>query len=160
MPVFGLNNGLIPVLAYNYGARNKSRIKEALKFAMILAVSVMMVGLAVFELIPGLLLKLFDASDEMLKIGIPALRIICLSFPIAGACIAMGSVFQAFARSIYSLIISVGRQLVVLIPVAFLLSKLGNINLVWLAFPIAEVVSGILSLTFFRKLYKEIIEPM
>ena len=160
MPVFGLNNGLIPVLAYNYGARNKSRIIEALKFAMILAVSVMTVGLLVFELIPGLLLKLFDASDEMMKIGIPALRIICLSFPIAGACIAMGSVFQAFARSIYSLIISVGRQLVVLIPVAFLLSRLGNIDLVWLAFPIAEVVSGILSLTFFRKLYKEIIEPM
>ena len=160
MPVFGLNNGLIPVLAYNYGARNKKRILESLKFAMTLAVSVMAAGTILFELIPGVLLRMFDASDEMLKIGIPALRIICLSFPIAGACIAMGSVFQAFAKSLFSLIVSVGRQLVVLIPAAFLLSRLGNINLVWLAFPIAEIASLCISLYFFRKLYQQIIVPM
>ncbi len=160
MPVFGLNNGLIPVLAYNYGARNKRRIQESLRFAMILAVSIMTAGTLIFELFPSVLLKLFDASEDMMKIGIPALRIICLSFPIAGACIAMGSIFQAFARSVYSLIVSVGRQLVVLIPVAFLLARLGNINLVWLAFPIAEVVSGIISITLFRKLYGEVVEPM
>ena len=160
MPVFGLNNGLIPVLAYNYGARNKSRIQESLRFAMILAVSIMTAGTLIFELFPNVLLKLFDASEDMMKIGIPALRIICLSFPIAGACIAMGSIFQAFARSIYSLIVSVGRQLVVLIPVAFLLSRFGNINLVWLAFPIAEIASGIISIILFRKLYGEVVEPM
>ncbi len=160
MPVFGLNNGLIPVLAYNYGARNKSRIKEALRFTMTLAISIMIFGMVVFELIPGRLLAMFDASGEMLRIGIPALRIICLSFPIAGACIAMGSVFQAFARSIYSLIVSVGRQLVVLIPAAFLLSRLGNVNLVWLAFPIAEIASFILSSYYFKKVYREIVEPM
>ena len=160
MPVFGLNNGLIPVIAYNYGARNKSRILESLKFAMTLAVSIMTMGTIIFELFPGLLLRMFDASEEMLRIGIPALRIICLSFPIAGACIAMGSVFQAFSRSFYSLIVSVGRQLVVLIPVAFLLSKLGNINLVWVAFPIAEIVSGMISVYCFRKVNKEISVPM
>ncbi len=160
MPVFGLNNGLIPVLAYNYGARNKSRIQESLRFAMLLAVSIMTAGTFIFELIPSVLLKLFDASEDMMRIGIPALRIICLSFPIAGACIAMGSIFQAFARSVNSLIVSVGRQLVVLIPVAFLLSRFGNVNLVWVAFPIAEFVSGILSVVLFRRLYKEVVEPM
>ena len=160
MPVFGLNNGLIPVLSYNYGARKKNRITEALRFAMILAVSIMLVGMLAFELIPNILLSLFDASEDMLKIGVPALRIICLSFPLAGACIAMGSVFQAFSMSFYSLIISVGRQLVVLIPAAYLLSLLGNVNLVWIAFPIAEIVSVFMSLHFFRKLYKAKIEPL
>ena len=160
MPVFGLNNGLIPVLAYNYGARNRERIVESLKFAMALAISIMTVGLITFELIPGVLLGMFDASDEMLRIGIPALRIICLSFPIAGACIVMGSIFQAFARSLNSLIVQIGRQLVVLIPVAFLLSRFGNINLVWFAFPIAEIASALLSVVLFRRLYKEVVEPM
>lgn len=160
MPVFGLNNGMIPVLAYNYGAKKKARIREALRFAMTLAVAIMATGTLIFELFPTVLLKLFDASEDMIVIGVPALRIICLSFPIAGACIAMGSIFQAFAKSFYSLIVSVGRQLVVLIPTAFLLSRLGNVNLVWLAFPIAEVISMFLSLYFFRKLYREAVENL
>ena len=160
MPVFGLNNGLIPVLAYNYGARNKERIREALRFAIILAMSIMAVGTLVFELFPAQLLALFDASEDMLRIGIPALRIICTSFIVAGACIAMGSVFQAFSRSFYSLVVSVGRQLVVLIPTAFFLSRLGNVNLVWLAFPIAEVMSFLLSYYFYRKLHREIIDRL
>ncbi len=160
MPVFGLNNGLIPVLAYNYGARKKERIREALRFAMLLAVSIMAAGTVIFELFPKQLLWLFDASEEMMAIGIPALRIVCLSFPIAGFCIAMGSVFQAFSMSIYSLIISIGRQLVILIPVAYLLSKLGNVNLVWIAFPIAEIASLFLSGYFFRKLYRERVETL
>ena len=154
MPVFGLNNGLIPVLAYNYGARNKDRIRQALRFSMQLAVIIMLAGTFVFEIMPGALLDMFNASAEMRKIGIPALRIICLSFPMAGFSIAMGSIFQAFSESIYSLIISIGRQLVVLIPVAWLLSLTGNVNLVWWAFPIAELVSLILSLFFFRRLYR------
>ena len=160
MPVFGLNNGLIPVLAYNYGAKSKKRIVEALKFSVVLAMSIMAVGTLAFELLPGRLLTLFNASEEMRRIGIPALRTICLSFILAGACIAMGSVFQAFSKSYYSLIISVGRQLVVLIPAAWLLSKLGDVTLVWWAFPIAEAVSLILSVTFFRKLYAAVIQPL
>ena len=153
MPVFGLNNGLIPVLAYNYGARNRERISESLKFAMMLAVVIMLVGMIVFEVIPGQLLGMFNASDDMKQIGIPALRIICLSFPLAGFSIAMGSIFQAFSESIYSLIISIGRQLVVLIPIAWLLSLTGNVNLVWWAFPAAELVSLVLSVFFFKRLY-------
>ena len=155
MPVFGLNNGLIPVLAYNYGAKRKDRIKEALQFSLILAVSIMVVGCITFLAIPGTLLSFFKASDDMLAIGIPALRTICLSFPLAGVCIAMGSIFQAFSKSLYSLIVSIGRQLVVLIPVAWLFSKTGVIDLVWWAFPIAELMSLALSSYFFRKLYKE-----
>ena len=160
MPVFGLNNGLIPVLAYNYGARNKGRIVEALKFSLCLAVGIMITGMLIFQLIPETLLGLFNASEEMISIGRPALRIISLSFPVAGACIAMGSVFQAFSQSIYSLIVSVGRQLVVLIPVAWLLSKTGQVTNVWWAFPIAEVMSFILSVTFFRLLYSRIIKVL
>ena len=160
MPVFGLNNGLIPVLAYNYGARRKDRIIEALRFSLTLAVAIMTVGTLIFNIIPETLLGLFNASEEMIAIGKPALRIISLSFPVAGACIAMGSVFQAFARSIYSLIVSVGRQLVVLIPAAWLLSKTGVVTNVWWAFPIAEVASFILSVTFFRKLYNSTIKTL
>ncbi len=160
LPVFGLNNGLIPVLAYNYGARNKDRIKEALKFALMLAVTVMIVGTTCFLTIPRILLSFFQASEDMITIGIPALRIISLSFPIAGVCIAMGSIFQAFSRSFYSLIVSVGRQLVVLIPAAWLLSKTGVLANVWWAFPIAEIASLCLSTFFFKKLYKQTVSTM
>ena len=160
MPIFGMNNGVIPVLAYNYGARNRKRIDDSLKFAFALAITIMLVGTIVFELIPGALLKMFDASDDMLAIGIPALRIIAVHFPVAAASIVMGSIFQAFAKSIYSLFVSIGRQLVVLIPVAYLLSLTGNLNAVWLAFPISEVVSFILSLVFFKIVYSSTVKKM
>ncbi len=161
MPIFGLNNGLIPVLAYNYGARNRKRIDEALRFSVGLAVSIMVTGTIIFELFPGRLLDLFNASDNMKSIGIIALRTIALHFPIAAVAISLGSVFQAFSKSIYSLFISLGRQLVVLIPAAWLLARLtGDVNKVWLSFLIAEVVSGILTLVFFRKVYKEVVEPL
>ena len=153
MPVFGLNNGLIPVLAYNFGAKKKKRIREALRFSMALAATIMIIGTITFQLIPDRLLGLFNASLEMINIGQPALRIISLSFPIAGICIAMGSVFQAFSESIYSLVVSVGRQLVVLIPAAWLLAQTGNVNMVWWAFPIAEIASLILSGFFFKRVY-------
>ncbi len=160
MPVFGLNNGLIPVLSFNYGARNKERIGEALRFSMTLAVTIMVIGTVIMQTIPETLLGLFNASPEMLRIGIPALRIISIQFPVAGASIAMGSIFQAFSKSVYSLIISVGRQLVILIPAAYLLSLTGAVTNVWWAFPIAEAVSLMLSLYFFRKLYKSVIENL
>ncbi len=160
MPIFGLNNGLIPVLAYNYGARNRNRIDEALRFSVTLAVCLMCIGTIVFHLIPDKLLGLFNASDEMKVIGIPALRIISLHFPIAGLCIVMGSIFQAFSRSTYSLFISVTRQLLVLIPAAWLLARTGQVTNVWFAFPIAEAVSLIISVVCFRKLYGEVVKPM
>ena len=160
MPVFGLNNGLIPVLAYNYGARNKERIQQALKFALLLAVSIMIVGTCCFLTIPAILLKMFNASDSMVAIGIPSLRIISLSFPIAGVCIAAGSIFQAFSKSFYSLIVSIGRQLIVLIPAAWLLAQTGVLDNVWWAFPIAEIASVILSGYFFKKLYSSTVAKM
>ncbi len=160
MPVFGLNNGLIPVLAYNYGARKRDRIKEALSFSLKLAMGIMIFGMIAFWLIPGLLLKIFDASDNMISLGIPALRIISLSFPIAGACIAMGSIFQAFAKSKYSLMISIGRQLVVLIPAAWMLAQSGELKYVWFAFPIAEIASLLLSLFFFRRINRKIVDQL
>ena len=161
MPVFGMNNGLIPVLAYNYGARNRKRIDEALRFAVGLAAGIMIVGTIFFELIPGTLLDLFNASENMKSIGIAALRTIAIHFPIAAVAISLGSVFQAFSKSIYSLLVSLGRQLFVLIPAAWLLAKLtNNVNMVWWSFLIAEIVSGILTLVFFKKVYKEVVEPL
>lgn len=160
MPVFGLNNGVIPVLSYNYGARRQDRIKEALRFSLTLAFTIMVIGMLTFELFPGVLLKLFNASPEMMHMGTRALREIAVHFPLAAIGIVLGSVFQAFSKSLYSLIISVSRQLVVLIPAAWLLSLTGDVNNVWWCFLIAEVVSLILSLLFFRKIYTEMIEPL
>jgi putative efflux protein, MATE family len=157
MPVFGLNNGLIPVLAYNYGAKSKARIKESVHFGMVLAISIMAVGTIIFWAIPKQLFKFFKPTAYMLQIGIPALRIISLSFPIAALCIAMGSMFQAFSKSKYSLIVSIGRQLVVLIPVAWFLSKTGNVQNVWWAFPIAEGMSFAISFYFYKRLNRNIV---
>jgi len=161
MPVFGMNNGIIPVLAYNYGAKKRKRIDEALRFGVIAAVAIMLVGSLVFELIPDKLLDIFEADANMKSIGIPALRIIAVHFPIAAVAISLGSVFQAFSKSIFSLIISICRQLVVLIPAAWILAEVtGNVNMVWLSFIIAEVASGILSVIFFRYVYKTTIGPI
>ena len=160
MPVFGLNNGLIPVLAYNYGAKNKSRIMEALKFSVILAFGIMLMGTITFAAIPGLLLRIFKASDDLLAIGIPALRIIGLHYPLAAIAIVLGSVFQAFAKSYYSFFVSIARQLVVLIPVAYLLALTGNINNVWWAFPIAEIVSLAVTLIFFKRVKRTVVDTL
>lgn len=160
MPVFGLNNGLIPVLAYNYGARRKDRIDEALKFSFGVAILIMLCGTLIMHLFPDVLLGFFNADQAMLDIGIPAQRIISLCFPLAAIGIISGSIFQAFSRSIYSLIISLGRQLVVLLPVAWLLSKTGDVTNVWWAFPIAEGVSMVLSFIFFKKIYGETVVPL
>ena len=161
MPVFGLNNGLIPVLAYNYGARKKNRINEALRFSFVLAFGIMLCGTLIFELFPVQLLSLFNASDNMRQMGVTALRTVAIHFPIAAVGITLGSVFQAFSKSYYSLIISLARQLVVLIPAAWLLARItGDVNMVWWSFLIAEVISGILSVLFFRKVYRDVIAPL
>lgn len=140
MPIFGLNNGMIPIIAYNYGAQKKERIYKTMKLAAITAVSYMLLGFAVFQIIPGVLLGFFNASPLMLEIGTTALRIISISFMLAGFSIISISTCQALGKSIYSLIVSVVRQLVILIPAAYLLSLSGKVNLVWWAFPIAELV--------------------
>ncbi len=160
MPVFGMNNGMIPIMAYNYGAGYKDRVYEALGFAMKLAFGIMLTGTIVMELFPGFLLGLFNASEEMRTIGVPALRIIALHFPLAAMGIVISSVFQAFSKSMYSMYVSLGRQLVVLIPVAWLLSLTGSVTNVWWCFMISEVVSLMLSLIFFRKVKREIIDQM
>ena len=159
MPVFGLNNGLIPVLSFNFGAKNKKRIDESLRFALSLAFVIMLIGTITFELIPGTLLDLFNASDDMKGMGITAFRTIVVHFPLAAVGIVLSSVFQAFGQSIYSLIVSVMRQLVVLIPAAWLLAQTGTVNNVWWAFLIAEVISLITSIFFFKKVYRKMIKP-
>lgn len=155
MPVFGLNNGMVPIISYNYGAKNKERIYATMKLAAITAVSYMLLGLLAFQLFPGTLLGMFNASDKMLLIGKTALRTISLSFVMAGVSIVSISTCQALGKSIYSLIVSVARQLIVLIPTAFLLSLSGKVNLVWLAFPIAEVVGCALCVIFVTRVLKK-----
>ncbi len=154
MPIFGLNNGMVPIIAYNFGAKKPDRVKSTIKITIISAVVIMLLGLTVFETIPHILLSFFNASPEMLEIGVPALRIIALHFCLAGFCIIAGSVCQAIGNPFYSLVVSVCRQLVVLLPAAWLLSKTGRLELVWWAFPIAEVCSLILSSLFLAKTLK------
>ncbi len=155
MPVFGLNNGMVPIIAYNYGAQKPERIHKTIRFGMVYAVAIMVVGLLVFQLIPKELLLMFDASDAMLEMGAPALRIMSLAFVFAGVGIASSSACQAFGYSVYSMLISIARQIVVLIPAAYLLSLTGVLRSIWFAFPIAEIVSLFLSLFFLRTTLKK-----
>ena len=158
MPIFGLNNGIVPIVAYNYGAQKKERMLKTVVLGVIYAVAYMLLGALAFQFFPETLLGLFNMSDATsLAIAVPCLRIISLSFSFAGFCIIVGSVFQALGKSIYSMFVSIARQLVVLIPVAFLLSKLGDVTLVWWAFPIAEIMSLIASTVFFAVVYFKVI---
>ena len=145
MPVFGLNNGLIPIVSYNYGAGNKERMKNTMKYGYLIAFIFLMLGFAAFMLIPEQLLLLFDASKDMLAIGVPALRTIGVHFLIAWYCIVTGTLFQAVGNAMYSLYVSVARQLVVLLPAAYILAKIGGLSLIWWSFPIAEIMSFIIS---------------
>ena len=160
MPVFGLNNASVPIAAYNYGAKHKKRVIKTIVISAMSACTIMLVGVLVFELFPVPLLKLFDASDEMLSIGTRALRIIAIHFPIAAICIILGSIFQALGKGIHSMIISFVRQLIFLLPAAWLLSLTGTIGNVWWAFPIAELASLTLSLSFFIQIYNKMIKHL
>ena len=164
MPIFGLNNGVIPIVAYNYGAQNRRRMMATIKRSALYACCIMVFGTVLFWAIPDTLLRLFDASDVMLAAGVPALRIISLSFCMAGACIALGSSFQALGKSMYSMITSIVRQLVFLIPIAYVLARygasVGNSDLVWWCYPLAEIFSLTLTLVFFSRMYKTIIAPL
>ncbi len=157
MPVFGLNNGLVPILAYNYGAGRRDRFIQALKCGILYAVSIMAVGVVIFQTIPAVLLGFFEASDEMLRIGVPALRIICISFLPAGFGIVCGTAFQALGNAVYSMLVSIARQLVVLLPAAYLLSMTGEVTNVWWAFPIAEVMSLAMTIIFLIRVNSRVI---
>lgn len=157
MPVFGLNNGMVPIIAYNFGAGKRERVVRAMKSSIRYAVCIMLAGLLVMEAVPGFLIGLFNATPELLDLGVPALRTICLSFCFAGYCIVVGSVFQALGNGVYSMIISIARQLCVLLPVAYLLSLSGHVNWIWWAFPIAELVSVGMSTYFLIRINKNVI---
>lgn len=160
MPLFGLNNATISIIAYNYGARKPQRITKTLKISCTAALCIMTAGLLVFQFFPDLLLGLFNPSQAFLEIGRVALRTISWSFPIAAICIALGASFQALGNGIYSTIVSLCRQLVVLLPVAYLLSLTGEVQRVWLAFPIAEIVSGTVTFICFTRIYRQKIKPL
>lgn len=160
MPVYGLTTGMVPIISYNYGAGNRARIQRTIRLGMISAVSVMAAGTLVFQVIPRRLLSLFNASDDMMAIGIPALRIISICFVFAGICIVASTVFQSLGRGILSLAISVIRQLVILLPTAYLLSLTGTLNFIWLAFPISEAVSVAISILVLRHINNKVISVL
>ena len=164
MPIFGLNNGVVSIIAYNYGAQHRRRMTETIKRSTIYASCIMLLGMSIFLSIPGTLLKIFDATDTLLAVGVPALRIISLSFCMAGASIALTSAFQALGKSLYSMIVSIIRQLVFLVPLAYILARygagIGNNDLVWWSYPIAEIAALTVSLLFFRHMYKTLIAKL
>lgn len=160
MPVFGLNNGMVPIVAYNYGAGYKDRIIKTVKSSVVYGVGIMLIGLIIMQIFPAQLMGFFKATPELLEIGTPALRIISLSFAFAGFCIVSGSLFQALGNGVYSMIISIARQLCVLLPVAYLLSLTGQVKNVWWAFPIAELMSVTLTIIFLVRINRQIISKI
>lgn len=160
MPLFGMNNGVIPIISFNYGARNKQRVMKTIGVAILFALFFMAIGLAAMQILPKELLSIFNASDQMIKIGVPALKTISISYIFAGFSVVLISVFQAFGKGLFSMSISIARQLVVLVPCAYLLSKTGELDNVWWAFPIAEVMSVLVAGAFFIYLYKKVITKL
>ena len=157
MPVFGLNNGMVPIIAYNYGAGHKDRVIKTIKHSVAYGVGIMFVGLLAMHIFPAQLMRMFDAEESLIAIGAPALETISLSFVFAGFCIVAGSVFQALGNGVYSMIVSVARQMCVLLPVAKLLSLSGEVTLIWWAFPIAELASVLLTSYFLVRIYRKVI---
>lgn len=158
MPVFGMNNGMIPIIAYNYGAQKRSRLVKTVKLSMFYAFCLTALGFLAFQLIPDKLLLLFDTGDpSLLALGVPALRIIAWHYLIAWFCIIAGSMFQALGNGVYSLVVSIARQLVILLPAAFILGRIGGLDIIWWAFPLAELMSGAVSLFFVFRINRKII---
>lgn len=162
MPVFGLGNGLVPIIGYNYGARMRQRVYDAIKVALRLALVIMLVGMLLFMLMPDTLMSLFEAEgpSDLTIIGRPALRIICLHFPLAAIGIVLSTVFQAVGKGSYSLLMSFCRQMAVLLPAAWILSLIDGLNAIWWSFPIAEVVSLTICLLLYRKCDREMLKPL
>lgn len=157
MPVFGLNNGMVPIIAYNYGAGHRDRVIKTIKHSVAYGVGIMFIGLLAMHIFPAQLMRMFDAEESLIAIGVPALETISLSFVFAGFCIVVGSVFQALGNGVYSMIVSVARQMCVLLPVAKLLSLSGDVTLIWWAFPIAELASVLLTSYFLVRIYRKVI---
>ena len=160
MPVFGLNNASVSIIAFNFGARQPGRITKTLKYAVGAAFVFLVLGFAVFQMIPELLLGIFEPSENFLAIGTSALRIVSTHFPLAAIGIALGASFQALGNGSYSTITSLSRQLIILVPAAYLLSLTGDVHAVWWSFPIAEVVSLILTLLLYLRIYRQKIKPL
>ncbi len=161
MPIFGLNSALVPIVAYNYGAKNPGRMREAHKKSLAAGFIMLFGGFLAFELIPGTLIRIFDTGDaSLVTLGIPALRIIGVHFLIAWFCILTGAVFQALGNGVYSLVVSLLRQLIALLPAAFILGKIGGLPLVWWSFPIAELVSLATTLFYFRRINRLVIDKL
>ena len=160
MPVFGLNSGAMPIMGYNFGARNKKRLLQALKCGVLYAFAIMTVGLVLFQIFPDVFLRMFDASDNMMEIGVRALRIISLCFPFAAIGIMLSTLFQAVGQGVNSMIMSLCRQIIVLIPVAYLLAMEWGLNAVWYAFVIAEAVSLFVCIALLRRTHARYIKPL
>ena len=160
LPIIGMNNGMVPIIAYNYGARKPDRIMETIKLAIRYATLIMVVAVVLFQIFPAQLLGIFQASPEMLAIGVPALRILSLCFLIGGFTIVASSVFQALGKGLLSMSISVFRQLILVLPLAYALSLTGELNMVWWSFPIAEVLAGLLALYYLRRAHRRVIQPL
>ena len=160
LPIIGMNNGMVPIIAYNYGARKPDRIMQVIKLAMTYALCIMIVAVLVFQFLPDRLLGIFQASEDMLAIGIPALRTLSWSFLFGGVTIVLSSVFQALGRGIQSMLISIFRQLLIVLPLAFLLSRTGNLNLVWWAFPVSDVLALIFAAYLLNRTYRQVIVPL
>lgn len=160
MPIFGLNNGLIPIIAFNYGAKEPKRITHVIRLSIYIATGIMLVGFVLFQTIPATFMAMFDASDHMMEIGVPALRIISLSFLFAGYSIICSSVYQALGNGVYSLIVSAARQLFIILPAAYIFGKLFGLQIVWWAFPLAEIISVILCTILLRKIYLHTVKPL
>lgn len=160
LPIIGMNNGMVPIVAYNYGARKPQRITKTIRLAVTWALCIMVVAIALFQLVPDKLLSIFQASPDMLTIGVPALRTLSLCFLIGGFTIVASSVFQALGKGLLSMSIAIFRQLLLVLPLAFLFSKLGGLDLVWWSFPIAEVLAGLLAAAYLYHTYQKVIRPL
>jgi len=160
LPIIGMNNGMVPIVAYNYGARKPERITGTIKLAVCWALCIMVVAIALFQLVPDKLLSIFQASPEMLTIGVPALRTLSLCFVVGGFTIVASSVLQALGKGFLSMSIAIFRQLLLVLPMAFLFSKIGGLSMVWWSFPIAEVLAGLLAAYYLWRIYQKVIRPL
>jgi Na+-driven multidrug efflux pump len=160
MPVFGLSTGIVSIISYNYGADSKQRVIQTIRLSILYATAVMIAGFALFQAFPAQLLSMFNATEAMLEIGVTALRIISICFIPAGFCVISGSVFQALGSGMPSMLESIGRQIVALLPLAYILSKTGGLDAVWWAYPLAEIVSVVMCAAFLRYFYVKRIKPL
>ena len=160
LPIIGMNNGMVPIVAYNYGARKPERITGTIKLAVCWALCIMVVAIALFQLVPDKLLSIFQASPDMLTIGVPALRTLSLCFVVGGFTIVASSVLQALGKGFLSMSIAIFRQLLLVLPMAFLFSKIGGLSMVWWSFPIAEVLAGLLAAYYLWRIYQKVIRPL